>query len=126
MLDPFPGHCAEDRKLDTALGGAVRACREAVGMTREQTVADLPFNADCLRSHEMGGTRLTFGRLVTIADVLDADPLDLLCEAVLAVPDHHPAPGTTTRLVHTIHQMHPERREHLAEMIAVLGVKARS
>jgi len=126
MMEKHPTGLEAERRLDTALGHAVACARKAAGMNRERAVAKLPITAGHLLAYERGGASLTLSRLAALSEQMGADPLDLVREALLAAPDHHPAPGTTTRLVHTIHQMHPERREHLAEMIAVLGVKARS
>ena len=121
MVEKFPTESAEDRAFDAALGRTVAAYREAVGMSRERLVANMPITAGHLLAFERGNAGLTLSRVVALAEQTDADPLDLILEALVASRRLHHLPGATTRLVHAIHHMHPTKREHVAEIVAVMG-----
>lgn len=109
--------------LDAALGAAVAAARQAAGLTRADLAARLGVGEHALAHVEDGAARLSLSRLVSLAEEVGADPLDLVVDALGdAMHTAGRQPGQTTRLVRAVHGLHPDKREHArALLVAVAG-----
>jgi transcriptional regulator with XRE-family HTH domain len=64
---------------DRALGEAIRARREALGMTQQQLAEAAEVSYQQLQKYENGFNRVSFSRLVKISHALASNVADLTC-----------------------------------------------
>lgn len=74
----------KDADINVALGAEARAAREAVGLTRPQLVAHLPFKitVPTLLNWELGHRQISYARLAELARALHRTAPDLLRSAI--------------------------------------------
>jgi len=109
--------------IAVAVGRAVADARRAAGLSVSAAQAHpaISHRVPDLAAVEAGERAPTLPELLALASVIDADPHDLLADALAALPGTARTPGTTTRLVQTVQQLHPARREHLRAVLATFA-----
>jgi len=68
-----------DEDLEKKIGAAIHGLRSDRGMFRTQVALRLGMKETGVRRHETGKTKLSVSRLIQICEVLDANPVEVLC-----------------------------------------------
>jgi transcriptional regulator with XRE-family HTH domain len=75
-------------KADSAVGQEIRRHRRQVGLTQKDVAARIGVTGAQFHRYETGATRITTGRLIAIAAVLNIRPDTLLAAASTAEAEH--------------------------------------
>lgn len=68
-----------DEDLEKKIGAAIHGLRNDRGMFRTQLASQLGMKETGVRRHETGKTKLSVSRLIQLCEVLDANPVEVLC-----------------------------------------------
>lgn len=68
-----------DEDLEKKIGAAIHGLRNDRGMYRTQVASRLGMKETGVRRHETGKTKLSVSRLIQVCEVLDANPVEILC-----------------------------------------------
>jgi len=109
-------------RLDAAVGEALTNARRAAGQTRAALARRLGVPAATVARYETGRASVPVTQLTAIAAALDADPVELLAEAVADahLPGHASA-ARTTRFVRAVNALPPAQREPVRRLVISLG-----
>ena len=73
--------------MDVALGAAIRARRQAAGMSQSTLAEKANVSFQQIQKYECGTNRISFSRLLQIARALECRAADLIC--VFDAPNDH-------------------------------------
>lgn len=68
-----------DEDLEKKIGAAIHGLRNDRGMFRTHLASQLGMKETGVRRHETGKTKLSVSRLIQLCEVLDANPVEVLC-----------------------------------------------
>lgn len=66
------------KPLDLALGAHIKLCRRSAGISQSELAERCGISFQQIQKYERGGNRISFSRLVGIADALNISAVDLI------------------------------------------------
>ena len=109
---------ATDRAVNAAVGAVCAEARRAAGVSRAVVAAHLDMSAEALELQERGACGMSVPRLLALAAAVNADPIDLLADAMTRAGFAH---EPTVQLVTALTALHPAKRAAARDLLRTLS-----